>query len=434
MYGNRVPKKKKSMAQVRKVDFRLHDWIDGKYKVERVLGHSRHDSKFKVVDRQGNQYMLKLLNLWQVETARQTRDGVKTESEIASCSIPSLYLTQIVGSGSAMGNPYLLIQYYPSSDLSKVQNKADVANIIANVLYGLKDLHDNGKVHSNLTAENVLVTNDDRVLLTNYVIWGNRNQAVINYRQGNSRYSDVSMAYIAPERFNLEKSASILPTSDLFSVGVLTYYLLTGRYPFGSVSNMESYLQKSVSGQWNRSLLGRDKSGWVEFLDKTLSANPDARPRSADKAIALLPEAPEFEYQKSERQQQYMKTAQNGLMLRLLQGEEFGKIYRLGELFSGGSKRILTLGRRDNDIFNQIPISESGTTFVSRRHSTIELDSETGKVYIRDGQWDKDAKDGWINSLNGTYVNSDEVSNEGKELSIGDIVSVGDVKLRVEGY
>lgn len=36
--------------------------------------------------------------------------------------------------------------------------------------------------------------------------------------------------------------------------------------------------------------------------------------------------------------------------------------------------------------------------------------------------------------LNGTYVNSTPVSSEGMEFHPGDIISIGDVKLRVEGY
>lgn len=423
------------MAQVRKVDFRLHDWIDGKYKVERVLGHNRHDSKFKVVDRQGNQYMLKLLNLWQVETARQANAGVKTESEIASCVIPSNYLTQIVGNGSAMGNPYLLTQYYPSSDLSKASiKKQDISNIIANVLYGMKDLHQNGKTHSNLTAENVLIGQDGRILLTNYVVLGNRNQLVIDYRNSGGRQTNNALAYIAPERFNLERSATILPTADMYSVGVLAFYLLTGRYPFGIISNMDTYVNKSSSGIWNKSVLGRENDKWIGFLEKVLSFEPKNRPQSVDEALSLLPGLTESSYQKSEKQKDINTNTVNGLLLRILQGEEFGKVYRLGELFAGGTKRILTIGREDNTIFNLISIKESGTTYISRRHATIELDSDTGKVYIRDGQWDKDAKESWISSLNGTYVNSSEVTNEGMEMKPADIVSIGDVKLRVEGY
>ncbi|MDE6335508.1 MAG: FHA domain-containing protein [Muribaculaceae bacterium] len=117
-----------------------------------------------------------------------------------------------------------------------------------------------------------------------------------------------------------------------------------------------------------------------------------------------------------------------------MQGDEYGKIYRLGELSSNGNRRILTLGREDASTFNVIPIKESTTTYISRRHCTIELDDKNEKYYLRDGQWDKEAKDNWVNSLNGTFINSDEVSMEGREIYPGDIISVGDVKLRVEGY
>ncbi len=421
------------MKQVRKVDFRLHDWIDGKYKVERVLGHSRYDSKFKVIDRQGNQYMLKLLNLWQLDTSRQARALTKAESEILSCTIPSNYLTQIVGNGAAMGNPYLLTRYYDSVDLSSSRHKADVGNIVANILYGLKDLHDNGKVHSNLTAENVLVTDTGQVLLTNYVILGHRNQPVIDYRQSGGRVANPSLAYMAPERFNIERCATVLPSADIYSVGVLAYYLLVGRYPYGPLSNMEAYLSKSAEGHWNKTIIERENPEWKDFIDKTLSPSPDRRPESVDEALALLPDKAQDGYKQADGRKEINRNPQNGLLLRLLQGEEYGRVYRLGELFSGG-KRIVTLGRQDNNVFNLIQIKESGTTFVSRRHSSIELDLESGQVYIRDGQWDKDAKDGWVNSLNGTYVNSAEVSQEGVLLHPGDIISVGDVKLRVEGY
>jgi len=36
--------------------------------------------------------------------------------------------------------------------------------------------------------------------------------------------------------------------------------------------------------------------------------------------------------------------------------------------------------------------------------------------------------------LNGTYVNSEKISEEGHIIVPGDIISIGDIKLRVEGY
>lgn len=38
------------------------------------------------------------------------------------------------------------------------------------------------------------------------------------------------------------------------------------------------------------------------------------------------------------------------------------------------------------------------------------------------------------NSMNGTYVNSTEVGSHGFVLQVGDIITIGDTKLRVEGY
>ena len=48
---------------------------------------------------------------------------------------------------------------------------------------------------------------------------------------------------------------------------------------------------------------------------------------------------------------------------------------------------------------------------------------------IRDGQWDMEMS-AWKNSMNGTYVNSDVVTEKGKLLTDGDIITIGDVKLK----
>lgn len=424
------------MNTVRKCDFRIHDWIDGKYKVERVLGHSKYDSKFKVVDKDGNQYMLKLLKLWLVDPAKQATMSVRSESEITSCMIPSNYLTHIVGKGSVYGNPYLLIEFTPSKDLSQLSfsRRADFGDILVKILYGLKDLHVNGKVHCNLTSENVLITGDGRVLLTNYVVLGDRNQSLSEHMSPTLCQMPVSMAYVAPERYGEAHNATILPTVDIFAFGVLTYQMLTRRFPFGALNNTIEYQNRALSGNWNKSILGHDALKWESFFDKVLSPMPSQRPKSVDEVLEILPVEHSASYEQAGGAKDIERSTPNGMLLRIMQGDEFCKIYRLGELSSNGTRRILTIGREDASTFNVIPIKEATSTYISRRHCTIELDDKNGKLFIRDGQWDKEAKDNWVNSLNGTFINSDEVTIEGAEIHPGDIISIGDVKLRVEGY
>lgn len=424
------------MNTVHKCDFRIHDWIDGKYKVERVLGHSKYDSKFKVVDKDGNQYMLKLLKLWLVDPAKQAKMSSRSESEITSCMIPSNYLTHIVAKGIVYGNPYLLIEFTPSKDLSRLSlsRRADFGDILVKILYGLKDLHVNGKVHCNLTSENVLITDDGRVLLTNYVVLGDRNQSLSEHMNSSSRQMPMSMAYIAPERHGDAHNATILPTVDIFAFGVLTYQMLTGRLPFGTLNDAIEYQNRALAGNWNRNILGHDATKWESFFDKVLSPIPSKRPKSVDEVLEILPIEHSVSYERADGAKDIEKSTPNGILLKILQGDEFGKIYRLGELSSNGTRRILTIGREDASTFNVIPIKEATSTYVSRRHCTIELDDKSGKLFIRDGQWDKEAKDNWVSSLNGTFINSDEVTMDGAEIHPGDIISIGDVKLRVEGY
>ena len=81
-----------------------------------------------------------------------------------------------------------------------------------------------------------------------------------------------------------------------------------------------------------------------------------------------------------------------------------------------------------------IQLPELTSAYISRRHCTIELDDEKDIWYIRDGQWDKETKEKWSRSLNGTYVNSEKVTEEGHKIVPGDIISIGDIKLRVEAY
>lgn len=424
------------MSIVRKCDFRIHDWIDGKYKVERVLGHSKYDSKFKVVDKDGNQYILKLLKLWLVDPSKQATMSVRSESEITSCMVPSNYLTHIVSKGMVYGNPYLLIEFTPSKDLSRLSlsRRADFGDVLIKILYGLKDLHVNGKVHCNLTSENVLMTDDGRVLLTNYVVLGDRNQSLSEHMNSSSRQMPMSMAYVAPERYGESHNATILPTVDIFAFGVLTYQMLTGRLPFGSLNNTLEYQNRALAGNWNKSILGHDATKWEPFFDMVLSPAPSKRPKSVDEVINLLPIEHSVSYESAEGSKDFQKATPNGVLLRVMQGDEFGKVYRLSELSSNGTRRILTIGREDASTFNVIPIREATSTYISRRHCTIELDDMSGKLFVRDGQWDKEAKDNWVSSLNGTFVNSDEVTMDGAEIHPGDIISIGDVKLRVEGY
>ena len=97
------------------------------------------------------------------------------------------------------------------------------------------------------------------------------------------------------------------------------------------------------------------------------------------------------------------------------------------ELILQVNKQLLTLGR---DPENAVCVNDFTESYLSRRHCTLESLRHSYWL-IRDGQWDSVAME-WRDSTNGTYVNSDSVGREGRVLKNGDIITVGDIKLRFE--
>ena len=117
---------------VRPCDFRMHDIIDKKYRVERVISTSPAHQRFKVIDPEGKEYILKLFKLWEAEPRLRRDMLASADNEIKSCQIKSNYLTNIVKTGTVNGNPYLLTEYSNSTALSHhIKNpKLDTINTI----------------------------------------------------------------------------------------------------------------------------------------------------------------------------------------------------------------------------------------------------------------------------------------------------------------
>ncbi len=423
-------------------DFRVGTIIDNLYVVDKTLGEGTFGKVYRVKRNSDKKvFALKLLKLWTVEAGEREKLLKRFDQEYETGRIKSDYLVQSFGKGQVKGNPYILMEYCPCGDLLQgVENgEIDLSKAAFEILLGLKSLHANGKVHRDLKPENVLIKADGTVALTDFGISGDRNKRLTERGiLGVPKEIFGTYAYMPPEQINPRRGdATVLPTTDIFSFGVMMYQLLTCKLPYGDLNNesdLYKYIIKGKNEEWDRTALSSLKEKqWLPLIEGCLRADFKNRIQNADIALPLVPKNPVTDKPVKEILPVIPKV-QKGYALRVMQGEEFGKIYYLNDLLHEQGKHLLTMGRNDIGVINAIPIKEVESSYISRKHCTIEYDALNKIWIIRDGQWDPLAYSRWRTSTNGTFVGSTEVSMNGCKIDLGDIISIGDVKLRVEGY
>lgn len=419
----------------------IGDIVDGKFQVKKILGEGSFGKVYAVQNSHGELLALKLLKLWEVPSEIRESLVVRFDMEFETGRIESNYLVHSLSHGLILGNPYIVMEYCPNGDLLSLSNSSNVdfSKAATHILYGLKALHGRGKVHRDLKPENVLIKRNGDFALTDFGISGDRNKRMTERNiLGKPKQIFGTYAYMPPEQLKPNKDATVLPTTDIFSFGVMMYQLITGDLPFGpleSEHDLVQYMRRGKNGDWDRQRLSRTYCGseWACLIDGCLTPNYQQRLQTTDDVLKLVPQSRYEVNTVHEEIRDYQTKIINGVLLRIMQGEDYGRVYYLDKMLRGDSS-ILSMGRKDEGVYNDIAIIENNSSYISRKHCTLELDYEIGSWIIRDGQWDRYDTGGWRRSTNGTYVNSKEVPINGLVFSPGDIISIGDTKLRAEAY
>lgn len=420
---------------VDRCELNIGDRIENQYVIEKVLGEGSFGRVYRVKNTDGSVYALKLLHLWDVSP--DIRQPLKDRfiMEFKTGQIDSEYLVQSVDYGEIKGNPYIVMEFCPGGDLTPYlgKDKPEVPLICRQILLGLRALHLNGKVHRDLKPENVLFKTDGKAALTDFGIAGDRNRRMTE-RNIFGRPNQIfgTYAYMPPEQVNRQRGGvTVLPTTDIFSFGVLAFQLLTGKLPFGELTShneLANYQKRGKNGDWNRQLLMGKKNvnQWIQLFEGCLNPNLKKRFQSVDEVMKHLPIDSNLDILMKPEIEKPTGKNNNVPHLRVMQGNQYGNIFKLSDFVAKGV-RIITIGRENN---NSIVLKDDPDFYISRHHCCIEAHSVLSWI-IRDGQWNREMGQ-WVNSSNGTYVNSTQVTSTGYILQVGDIISIGDIKIRFE--
>jgi eukaryotic-like serine/threonine-protein kinase len=211
-------------------DTLINTLFDGRYRVVRKLGSGGMADVYLAEDEElGRRIAIKILNDRHASDDQFVERFRREAKNAAGLSHPNI--VQIYDRGEAEGTYYIAMEYLEGRTLKEAaaQRKPfPVGEAIAfarQILAALRFAHRKGIVHRDIKPHNALIDDDGRVKVTDFGIA--RAGAASQMTEAGSIIGTAQ--YLSPEQ---ARGGAVDHRSDLYSVGVVLYELLTGSVPF----------------------------------------------------------------------------------------------------------------------------------------------------------------------------------------------------------
>ncbi len=188
--------------------------------------------------------------------------------------------------GEALGMSYIVMEYVEGQTLAQLMKKsrlsvAQIRHVVYHAAMGLDYAHKNGVFHRDVKPDNIMVSKTGTVKVMDFGI-----ARLVESQLTQTGSVMGTPAYMSPEQVNGHK---IDQRSDVFSLGVILYELLTGKKPFtgDTVSSLMFAIVKADPAQPS-AVDAKIGTTWDQILAKALAKNPAQRFASArDLAVAV---------------------------------------------------------------------------------------------------------------------------------------------------
>ena len=286
----------------------------GKYEVIDLLGRGGMGLVYRAFDRQLNREVaIKTVTEGFTSDQEMLKRFYQEAAKTGALRHPNI--VTVYDLGEQDGFPYIVMEYLSGDPLDRLiqsgkpQPLAFRLKVIEQVCYALGYAHRNDVIHRDVKPANVIVQSDGSVKLLDF---GIARQEKTESHMTRTGHVIGTLQYMAPERL---RNASFDGRSDIFSVGVMMFQLLTGQLPF---TGDYSIVQKILTEKHPSLGLYLEKypPALDSILDRALAKSPDDRYSTADEMAAEIGSV-EQELRK-EQVTEWIQRAE-----RLVQEEEF---------------------------------------------------------------------------------------------------------------
>ena len=204
--------------------------LDGRYRVEVMIATGGMSAVYRGLDlRLDRPVALKIMESRYAGDQQFLTRFQREARAVARLKDPGL--VAVYDQGIEGRHPFLVMELVEGGTLRELLRERGpmpphaVAAVLAPVLGGLAVAHADGLVHRDIKPENVLISDDGGVKIADFGLV----RAVAEAKITSSSVILGTAAYLSPEQVSTGDAS---PRSDVYSVGILAYELLTGDTPF----------------------------------------------------------------------------------------------------------------------------------------------------------------------------------------------------------
>ncbi|MCF8063549.1 MAG: protein kinase [Deltaproteobacteria bacterium] len=262
----------------------------GRFEILGELGRGSMGVVYKARDPKINRMLaiktIRFSDEFEEDVIQEIKGRFFTEAEIAGqLSHPSIVTIYDVGDDGDL--TYMAMEYLKGKDLDKFISRESllplpkVLDVVARVAEALAFAHEAGVIHRDVKPANIMLLDSGGVKVTDFGI-----AKAISSTRTRTGVILGTPNYMSPEQIMGRK---IDHRSDIFSLGVLFFQLLTGELPFRgeNLSNL-LYQITQVRHPSIREINPKLPKACEQIIDKALTKNPADRFQSAAETAKLL--------------------------------------------------------------------------------------------------------------------------------------------------
>lgn len=213
----------------------------GPYEVREQIGQGGMATVYRGYQTSLNRYVaIKILATWMAQDSQFVQRF--RQEALAAGGLRHPNILSILDAGTFEGQHYIVMDYAPGGTLSDRLRMGPMApdqaaDLVAQIADALDHAHRRGIVHRDIKPSNILLDEDGRPLLADFGIA----QAMgTGPRLTQSGASIGTPEYMSPEQSQGER---VDGRSDIYSLGIVLYQMLTGRVPFQATTPVATLFQ-----------------------------------------------------------------------------------------------------------------------------------------------------------------------------------------------